>query len=478
MLSDTPHLADHSRGASMPEPDALVTALGLARDYLTGLHRRPVGRTAPLPTLRAALSEPLPDEGVDAASVVRELARAVDPGLVASAGPRFFGFVTGGTLPAALAADWLTSVWDQNAGLYVESPAASVVEDVAATWLLELFGLPPTASVGFVTGGQMANFTCLAAARRAVLLAAGWDVEDRGLNAAPPVNVVVSANAHVTVFTALQLLGLGAGRARRVPTDGQGRIRPGELRGVLDTCQGPTIVCAQAGEVNTGSFDPLEEVASLAREHEAWLHVDGAFGLWAAASPTRHHLVAGVALADSWATDAHKVLNSPYDSGVAIVRVSNVHRAALTRSVAYLPSGDSDRRDPCDYTPESSRRARGFSVYAALRTLGRRGVGQLVDQFCDLAQLMAERLKAAPNTEVLNDVVFNQVLVRFRPPGGGESGPFTDRIIAAVQEEGTCWLGGTTWRGERAMRISVCNWSTTAADIEQSADSILRAARG
>jgi len=462
----------------MPEADALVTALELAREYLTGLHRRRVGGTAHLARLQAAFSHPLSDEGTDAAGVVRGLARAVDPGLVASAGPRFFGFVTGGTLPAALAADWLTSVWDQNAGLYVESPAASVVEDVVAVWLLELLGLPETASVGFVTGGQMANFTCLAAARRAVLLAAGWDVEDRGLSGAPPVNVVVSADAHVTVFTALQLLGLGAGRARRVPTDAQGRIRPSELRGVLDTCGGPTIVCAQAGEVNTGSFDPFEEIAAVSREYEAWLHVDGAFGLWAAASPRRRHLVTGVSLADSWATDAHKMLNSPYDSGLAIVRSGDVHRAALTKTVAYLPSGGADRRDPCDYTPESSRRARGFSVYAALRALGRRGVGELVDRYCDLARLMAERLGTAPNTEILNDVVFNQVLVRFRSPLGEEAGAFTQRVIAAVQEEGTCWLGGTTWRGERAMRISVCNWSTTPADIEQSADSILRAAGG
>jgi glutamate/tyrosine decarboxylase-like PLP-dependent enzyme/GNAT superfamily N-acetyltransferase len=470
-------LDDQSAGHSMPD-DVLKVAVELAQSYLAGLNRRPVGGTADVPALQAALGGPLPEDGSDAVKVVRDLARTVDAGLVASAGPRFFGFVTGGTLPAALAADWLTTVWDQNAGLYIESPAASVVETVVAAWLLELFGLTATASVGFVTGGQMANFTCLAAARHAMLLTRGWDVEDLGLSGAPPVNVVVSADAHVTLLTSLQMLGLGAGRALRVPTDLQGRIRPAELRRVLATCQGPTIVCAQAGEVNTGSFDLFGELAVISREHEAWLHVDGAFGLWAAASPKRRDLVTGVSFADSWATDAHKVLNTPYDAGIAIVRSADAHRAAMSRSVAYLPAGGSGRRDSCDYTPESSRRARAFSIYAAMRYLGRRGLGQLVDHFCDLARLMASLLRTAPNVDILNDVVFNQVLVRFRPPVGARAGAFTDRVIAAVQEEGTCWLGGTTWRGERAMRISVCNWSTTASDIQQSAESILRSARG
>ncbi|PYO37025.1 MAG: aspartate aminotransferase family protein [Gemmatimonadetes bacterium] len=462
----------------MATSDPLSVAAEAARRFLAGVADRPVGSAATPAELTAALGGPLPEDGVDAARVVADLARAADPGIVASAGPRYFGFVVGGSLPAAVGADWLTTAWDQNAGIYVLSPAAAVVEDVAAGWLLDLFGLPASASVGFVTGCQMANATCLAAARTAVLRRASWDVEQRGLFGAPEIEVIVGGDAHVTIFTSLRLLGLGAARVRTVAADEQGRMRPEALRDALAGGTGPAIVCAQLGNVNTGACDPLEELAPLARARGAWLHVDGAFGLWAATSPRHRHHTAGAARADSWATDAHKWLNVPYDSGVAIVADSAAHRAAFTATAAYLVKGGDGRRDAEDWTPEFSRRARGFPVYAALRALGRRGVAALVDRCCDLARLMATRLRAVPGAEILNDVVLNQVLVRFRPSGGGDPGAFTQAVITRVQQDGTCWLGGTTWRGSPAMRISVSNWSTTAADVERSAAAIAQAARG
>ncbi len=455
----------------------LARAAELARSFLATLSARPVRESGSLADLRRTLALPLPDAGVPPVQVIDDLVRAADPGIVAMAGPRYFGFVIGGSLPVATAADWLTAAWDQNAGLYVDSPAAAIVEDVAAGWLLDLFGLPATASVGFVTGGQMANFTCLAAARHAVLARAGWDVEECGLQGAPGVTVVVGDEAHATIFSALRFLGLGAGTARRVATDGQGRMRADALRDILGTCDGPTIVCAQAGNVNTGAFDPLEEIVALARARDAWLHVDGAFGLWAAASPAHRHLTTGVAGADSWASDGHKWLNVPYDSGFAIVADPAAHRAAMSIGAAYLVADDTGRRDALDWVPELSRRARGFPVYAALRALGRRGVAELVARCCTLARRMAEVLGAAPGVEILNDVVLNQVLVRFTPPGGGDADAFTRTVIERVQEDGTCWLAGTTWHGRGAMRVSVCNWSTTAADIDRSAETILRLSR-
>ncbi len=455
----------------------LARAAEHARAFLAALPTRLVRESAALAELRRTLALPLPDVGVAPVQVIDDLVRAADSGLVAMAGPRYFGFVIGGSLPVAAAADWLTTAWDQNAGLYVHSPAAAIVEDVAAGWLLDLFGLPATASVGFVTGGQMANFTCLAAARHAVLARAGWDVEARGLQGAPAVQVVVGEEAHATIFSSLRYLGLGAATARRVATDAQGRMRADALREVLAQCDGPTIVCAQAGNVNTGAFDPLEEIAPLARERGAWLHVDGAFGLWAAASPAHRHLTAGAAGADSWASDGHKWLNVPYDSGFAIVADPAVHRAAMSIGAAYLVAGDAARRDALDWTPELSRRARGFPVYAALRSLGRRGVAELVARCCTLARRMAEALGAAAEVEILNDVVLNQVLVRFTPPGGGDADACTRGVIERVQQDGTCWLAGTTWHGRGAMRVSVCNWSTTAADIDRSAAAILAASR-
>jgi glutamate/tyrosine decarboxylase-like PLP-dependent enzyme len=456
----------------------LRRSLEHASRFLASVRERPVRPWASLAELQAALGAPLAEAGIDPARVVDELAAAADPGLVASAGPRYFGFVIGGGLPAALGADWLASAWDQDAGLYACGPSAAVVEDVAAAWLLDLLALPRGSGVGFVTGGQMANYTGLIAGRHAVLKRAGWDVEEEGLAGAPPVHLVVGAEAHVTILTSLRMLGLGSRQVKRVEADGQGRMRADALRRVLATCPGPTLVCAQAGNVNTGAFDPFEEIVDAVRAHGgAWLHVDGAFGLWAAASPERRHLVKGVDGADSWATDAHKWLNVPYDSGIAIVKDAAAHRAPFAASASYLVQTKGGERDPQEFVPEFSRRARGFAVYAALRSLGRRGAADLVDRCCRLARRMADRLAAATGVQVLNEVELNQVLVRFEPPAGGDADAFTRAVIARVQREGTCWLGGTRWHERQAMRVSVCNWSTTEEDIDRSADAILAAAR-
>ena len=460
----------------MDESALLRQCLELASEYLARLPERSVPAAAPLSELRSRLEGPLPTQGTDAARVLGELARDMDAGLVASAGPRYFGFVTGGSLPIALAADWLASAWDQNAALYVMSPAAAVVEEVTSAWLLDLFGLPPSASVGFVTGCQMANFTGLAAARDAVLRRAGWDVEEEGLPGAPPLQVFVGAEAHVTVLSALRMLGLGSRSIVRVATDGQGRIQTGELMALLADARGPLIACAQAGNVNTGAVDPIGEIAELVHARGGWLHVDGAFGLWAAASPGLCAEARGFATADSWATDAHKWLNVPYDSGIAIVADPAAHRAALTARASYLLQSGGMGRDGLDWVPEASRRARAFPIYAALRTLGRRGVAELVDRCCGLARRMADALRAEPSVNVLNEVTLNQVLVRFDRPGA-DGDALTRAVIAAVQQEGTCWLGGARWRDREVMRISVSNWSTTESDIDRSAAAILAAAR-
>ena len=454
---------------------ALETAAAHATRFLRGLAERPVAARVGAEELRARLGGPLPEHPSDPAEVVDQLAKLADDGLVASAGPRYFGFVVGGSLPAALAADWLAAAWDQNAGLFVLAPAAATVEDVAAGWLLELFGLPAGASTGFVTGGLGANFAGLAAARSHVLAAAGWDVERDGLQGGPPVEVVVGAERHVTIDVALRYLGLGSGRLRVVPADGQGRMDPAALPEVLAACSGPTIVCAQAGNVNTGAFDPLAEIIPAAHDHGAWVHVDGAFGLWAAASPGLRHLVAGVEQADSVATDAHKWLNVPYDSGLVFVTRPEAHRAAFAKVAAYLTPAQGSERDPDGLVPEGSRRARGFPVWAALRSLGRSGVAELVERCCGHARRFADALAAADGVEVLNQVVLNQVLVRFRDPGGDHDGR-TRAVIGRVQAGGDLWLGGTTWHGMAAMRISVSNWSTTAADVDRSVGAILAAA--
>jgi glutamate/tyrosine decarboxylase-like PLP-dependent enzyme len=456
--------------------DGLARALQIARDYITSRETRPVFPTASLDDLRSALGGPLPDDPIDPAAVVDGLARAAEPGLVTTTGPRYFGFVTGGALPAAVAAEWLVTAWDQNAGLNVMSPAAAVVESVAAGWLVELLGLPPSVSVGFVTGCGMANATALAAARHELLRRTGWDVEAHGLNGSPRVHLFVGDEVHVSVLAALRLLGFGAAQPVRIAADEQGRLRPEALAAALQDVSGPVIVCAQSGNVNTGAFDPLHEIAPIVKRCGGWLHVDGAFGLWAAASaPLRHH-TRGIELADSWATDAHKWLNVPYDSGLVFVAHPAAHRAAMSMNADYLIRAQDEARDPMDWTPEASRRARGFSIYAALRSLGRHGVGNLVERCCRLARRFAARLRTEPTINILNDVVLNQVLVRVVPNAGNPDVATRD-VLARVQAERVCWLGGTRWHGMEAMRISVSNWSTTEDDVDRSADSIIRATR-
>ena len=442
--------------------------------YLEEVREAPVSRAAGQGELADRLGGPMPAQGRDPALVVRELAAAAGPALVATSGPRYFGFVVGGTLPAALAADWLTSTWDQNAGLRVMSPAAAIVESVVAAWLLELFGLPPTAGVGLVTGCQMANFTGLAAARGAVLARAGWDLEAEGLAGAPPIRVLVGAEAHATIYTALRYLGIGRRQIQAVPVDGQGRMRADDLRAALaGGGPGPVIVCAQAGNVNTGAFDPMPAVIEAAHQHGAWVHVDGAFGLWAAVHPEKRHLIEGFEAADSWATDGHKWLNVPYDSGIAIVRDPEAHRRAIgNTAAAYLVSADPGQRDGQDWAPESSRRARAFPIYAALRALGREGLVALVDGTCRLARRMADRLSRA-GFRVLNEVVLNQVLIALDPAHAGDDPRGrTASLIDGVQREGVCWVGPTVWQGQPAVRISVSCWQTTAEDIDRAADAI------
>jgi glutamate/tyrosine decarboxylase-like PLP-dependent enzyme len=462
---------------STPDEETLLRQTAeLAIDFRRSLTERPVGRPVAADALRGALGARLPQRGEDPRAVVEALARAAEPGLVASAGPRYFGFVTGGALPAALAADWLTSAWDQNGWSWAASPAAAVVEEVAGGWLREVFGLPTHASVGFTTGATLASFTGLAAGRHALLRRQGWDVEEDGLAGAPALPVVVGDEAHATILAALQMLGLGRRRAVRVASDAQGRMRPDALRAALAAVGTPALVCAQAGNVNTGSFDPLEPIADAVRERAGWLHVDGAFGLWAAASPALRALVRGVERADSWTTDAHKWLNVPYDSGLVIVRDADAHRAAVSHGAAYYVAAAGGERDNHHFVPESSRRARGFAVWAALRSLGRQGVAELVERCCALARLFAERLRAAPGVEIPNEVVLNQVLVRFTPPGGGDADAWTREVIRRIQQDGTCWAGGTTWRGRAALRISVSNATTTEADVERSAAAVLKCA--
>ncbi len=451
----------------------LRQACDSALQFLATLDARAVGAAAAPELLAASLQGQLPEQPDDPAAVLSELVVALDPGLVASAGPRYFGFVTGGSLPVAVAADWLVSAWDQNTAFQVMSPGMAALETCTARWLLVVLGLPPESSVGFVTGAHMANVTALAAARHEVLRRAGWDVEALGLQGAPTVTVIAGEEAHVSIQAACRMLGLGSRTIMRVSTDEQGRMRPDALEWALSATSGPTIVCAQAGNVNTGGIDPMVEIVELTRERGAWLHVDGAFGLWAAASPARRALLQGVADADSWATDGHKWMNVPYDSGIVIVRRPAPHRAAMGQQAAYLIPADAEQRDGSDWTPESSRRARVVPLYVALKTLGRSGIADLVDRCCDLALRMADRLRGERGITVLNDIALNQVLVRFANASGEN---ISKAVASRVQAAGVCWCGGTTWSGEPAMRISVSNWQTTEQDIDRSADSIARAA--
>jgi len=432
-----------------------------AARYLETLEARRVFPTVEALGRLQELGGPLPADGAEPAEVLRLLDEIGSPATVATAGPRYFGFVTGGALPATLAANWLAGAWDQCAGLDVLSPVSSALEEISAQWLLELFGLPAKCGVGFVTGATMANFTALAAARNAVLECAGWDVEADGLTDAPKITVIGGEEIHISAVKALGMLGLGRNRIVRVPADSQGRMRAD----LLPRIDGPTIVCMQAGNVNSGAFDPAKEICKVAHQANAWVHVDAAFGLWAAAAPSRAHLVAGLAEADSWATDAHKWLNVPYDSGIAFVREDRHLKAAMSANAAYLVRGEN--RDPNLFTPELSRRARGVEIWAALRSLGRNGLADLVERNCRMATRFAEGLKAG-GFEILNEVVLNQVLVSF-----GTDATTRD-VTAALQAEGTCWCGGTVWHGRAAMRIAVSSWATTDEDVERSLESMLR----
>ncbi len=444
--------------------DLLAHVARRAGRYLQGLNERSVAPGAPALERLALLEEPLPECPTAPETVIDLLDRVGSPATMASAGGRFFGFVHGGCLPAALAANWLAGAWDQNAVLYATSPVASRLEEVAQDWLLDVLGLPEDCGAAFVSGATMANFTGLAAARGALLKRLGWDVEADGLFGAPPLTVVVSEETHPTVHKALGLLGLGRRRVTRVPVDGQGRMRAD----AFPKLDGPAIVCVQAGNVNTGSVDPVGRICDVAHASGAWVHVDGAFGLWAKASPATAPLLAGVEKADSWATDAHKWLNVPYDSGLAFVRDAAALSRAMALTAAYIPKGA--RRDPGQYTPELSRRARGVEIWAALRSLGRSGLAAMIERTCGHAARFAEGLRAA-GCEILNDVVLNQVLAAF-----GDAGT-TLRVIERIQQDGECWCGGTTWQGRTAMRISVSSWATTISDVDRSLAAMIRAWR-
>ncbi len=433
--------------------------------YLDGLNTRGV---APDPAAVMALSqldETLPEKAGNALETLRLMDELGSPATTAMAGRRYFGFVIGGSLPVTLAANWMAGAWDQNSAYYTMTPSGATLEKVSLKWLIDLLGLPSGSGGAFVTGATVANFCALAAARHAVLTRAGWDVEGEGLFGAPPITVVVGAEVHASVIKALGMLGLGRRRLVRVPVDGQGRMRAD----MLPEIHGPVIVAVQAGNVNTGAFDPFEEIIARARDAGAWVHVDGAFGLWAKAVPSLVGLTSGLEEANSWATDAHKYLNVPYDCGLAFVREPDALRAAMAISADYLP-GETPQRNPADYAPELSRRARGVEVWAALRTLGRQGLIEMIERTCRHARRFAEGLSAA-GYEVLNDVVLNQVLVSFGSPEA------TTRVIAEIQKDGTCWCGGTVWQGRTAMRISVSSWATTGEDVERSLDAMVRIAK-
>jgi glutamate/tyrosine decarboxylase-like PLP-dependent enzyme len=433
--------------------------------YLNSLQHRPVSPRPEAIRRLNTLDTSVPQRSTAADEVLARLDEFVSPATMAMAGPRFFGFVIGGSLPVTLAANWLAAAWDQNAGYDAPTPGVARLEEIAQRWLLEMLDLPHQCAVGFVTGATVANFTALAAARNAVLKRCDWSVEADGLFGAPPIQIVVGDECHPTLLKSLGMLGLGRSRLTRVPTDCQGRIRAEKLPRLSSA----SIICLQAGNVNSGAFDSFDEICPIARDAGAWIHIDGAFGLWARAAPSLSNLTRGIDLADSWATDAHKWLNVPYDSGIAIVRDSDALRSSMAISADYLPP-QGERRNPCDYTPELSRRARGVEIWSALLHLGREGLAAMIERNCAQARRFAERLTSA-GYEVLNDVVLNQVVVRF---GDAER---TKEVIEAIEQDGTCWTGGTVWRGRTAMRISVCSWATTEADVELSIDAILRCAR-
>jgi glutamate/tyrosine decarboxylase-like PLP-dependent enzyme len=456
-----------------PHAAVLSAAHRLTIQFLDGVAARHVGGRTTRRALLDSLGGPLPIEPSDPVKVIEQLARDADPGIVATVGPRYFGFVTGGAVPATVAAEWLTSAWDQNAILYVHSPAIAVMEEVVAGWILEALHLPSTSGVGFVTGCHMANFTCLAAARHEVLRRVGWNVEAQGLQRAPRIRVLVGNEIHTSAVGALRFLGFGADELERVSVDDQGRMDADGLRRTLQSGSVPTIVCVQVGNVSTGASDPVDAIVAIAKSHGAWVHVDGAFGLWAATVPELKSRIAGIEKANSWATDAHKWLNVPYDCGLAIVADPAPQRAAMGFSATYLPRGSEEERVGMDWVPESSRRARVVPLYALFRTLGRNGIANMIRRNCALATRMTTRLSASSAVTILNEVVLNQILVQFAGANGRNQDETTRDVIARVQADGTCWVGGAVWQGKQAMRISISNWSTTETDIDQSVEAIL-----
>ena len=438
----------------------------------------PVGARATLHELRVRLGVPLSDEGAEAGGIVDELVAAVDGGLHNISSGRFYGWVNGGSLPAALAADWLTSAWDQNAGMFAVSPAAAVVEEVAGEWLKELLGLPQSASFGFVTGCQMSHATCLAAARHAVLKRKGWDVEQEGLTGAPKIRILTSTEVHSSTLRAIRLLGMGVKCIVELEVDGEGRLLASALeRELAREPERPTIVVLQAGDLNIGAFDDFETLVPIAHRYSAWVHVDGAFGLWAAASPKLRHFMKGAEMADSWSTDGHKWLNVPYDCGYAFVADRASHRGSMAQKAAYLTEGG-EARDPLDWNPEFSRRARGFATYAAIRQLGRNGTAAMVERCCDHAHALATRIGALPGAELLWEPRINQGLVRFLDPAGRDHDARTMAVIAAIAADGEAFFTGTTWRGMKAMRVSVSNWQTSAEDVDAVVRSVAKVLAG
>ena len=469
----------HSMLSDARQQATLERAAQLALSYLGSLDAASVGATASLTELRRRLSRPLPDAGVDPVTVVDDLARDVAGGLIGNAGGRFYGWVVGAGLPAALAADWLTGTWDQNAGIYALSPAAAVVEEVCGAWLKDVLGLPASASFAFVTGCQMAHVTCLAAARHALLGRSGWDVNRGGLTGAPRLRVLTSSEVHGTTTRAAKLLGIGTANIVALPSDGAGQLTPDTLRDALEShAERSTIVVLQAGDVNCGAFDPFPELIALAHDAGAWVHIDGAMGLWCNAVPELRHLLAGAELADSWATDGHKWLNVPYDSGYAFVAHPEPHRAAMEHRASYLTHAD-EGRDQLDWTPEHSRRARGFSTYAALRELGRDGISDLVARCCRHARDIVTRIGTLPNARVICVPQINQGLVRFYDARRGateeDHDRRTDEVMAAINATGEAFFTGTTWRGSRCMRVSVSSWRTTADDVNRAVAAAQRA---
>jgi glutamate/tyrosine decarboxylase-like PLP-dependent enzyme len=449
----------------------LEAAFEHALAHLTHLDQSAVGASVDLPTLRARLNKPLKDTGIPSEQVIAELVNDVEGGLIGSTGGRFYGWVIGGSVPSALAADWLTSAWDQNAGHHAPAPAAAVVEEVVGRWLKEILGLPAPASFALVTGCQMAHVTCLAAARQSLLARRGWDVEKHGLYGAPPIRILCSELRHETFDRAIRLLGLGLAQVIHLPSDAHGRLAADALQKTLAHDRSvPTIVLLQAGELNTGVYDSFESLIPIAKERDAWVHVDGAFGLWAAASPRYRHLLKGVETADSWASDGHKWLNVPYDCGYAFVADAQAHRSAMTYHAAYL-TDEEVARNPLDWTPEWSRRARAFPTYAALRQLGKTGVAELVERCCRHAHSLVMAIGGLPGAEVVAEPVINQGLVRFLDPKPGASDADhdrrTDQVIAEIVASGEAFFGGTTSGGRRVMRVSVCSWQTSDQDVER-----------